>query len=92
MYEKRRSQVNEKIIEAGGKILNEEQITPYSFRYEMQFDKDLMEFSKKIESIESVEILSIGKSLELIKDLGDAAAVSERYGLEKVTGSTFILQ
>ena len=53
----------------------------------MQFDKDLMEFSKKIESISGVEILSIGKSLELIKDLGDAAAVSERYGLNEVKGT-----
>ena len=38
-----------------------------------------MEFSKKIESIDSVEILSIGKSLELINDLGDAKVVSDRY-------------
>ena len=53
----------------------------------MKFDKDLMDFSKAIESIESVEILSIGKSLELIKDLGDATAVSERYGLNKVQGT-----
>ena len=53
----------------------------------MKFDKDLMDFSKAIESIESVEILSIGKSLELIKDLGDANAVSERYGLDKVQGT-----
>ena len=31
-----------------------------------------MEFSKKIESVGMTEILSLGKSLELIKDLGDA--------------------
>jgi len=31
-----------------------------------------MEFSKKIESAEMTEILSIGKSLELIKAIGDA--------------------
>ena len=47
----------------------------------MKYDDDLMEFSKKIESIESVEILSIGKSLELIKDLGDAQAVLESQRL-----------
>ena len=46
-----------------------------------------MDFSKSIESIPSVEILSIGKSLELIKDLGDATVVSERYGLNKVQGT-----
>ena len=87
VYEKRKKLVDQMLIELGAKIIKDEKLTPYSFRYEMQFDKDLMEFSKKIESIESVEILSIGKSLELIKDLGDAAAVSERYGLEKVTGT-----
>ena len=46
-----------------------------------------MEFSKVIEGVEMVEILSIGKSLELIKDLGDATVVSERYGLSKVQGT-----
>ena len=33
LYEKRRNEVNEKIVEAGGNIVKEEQITPYSFRY-----------------------------------------------------------
>ena len=46
-----------------------------------------MDFSKKIESVEMVEILSIGKSLELIKDLGDAKTVCERYNLDKVQGT-----
>ena len=71
----------------GARIVKEDRLTPYSFRYEMKYDEDLMEFSKKIESIESVEILSIGKSLELIKDLGDAKEVSERYELDKVNGT-----
>ena len=71
----------------GAIVVKDEKLTPYSYRYEMKFDKDLMDFSKAIESIESVEILSIGKSLELIKDLGDATAVSERYGLNKVQGT-----
>ena len=35
-----------------------------------------------------VEILSIGKSLELIKDLGDAKTVCDRYELNKVKGGT----
>ena len=79
--------VDKKLSELGASLVKEEKLTPYSYRYEMKFDKDLMDFSKAIESIESVEILSIGKSLELIKDLGDATAVSERYGLNKVQGT-----
>ncbi len=84
VYDARKKLVDKKLSDLGTTIVKEEKLTPYSFRYEIKYDKDLMEFSKAIEGIESVEILSIGKSLELIKDLGDATAVSERYGLGKV--------
>ena len=63
VYDERKKQVDHMLKELGANIIKDEKLTPYSFRYEMQFEKDLMEFSKKIESIESVEILSIGKSL-----------------------------
>ena len=76
VYDSRKKLVDNKLSELGATIVNEERLTPYSFRYEIKYDKDLMEFSKKIESVEMVEILSLGKSLELIKDLGDATAVS----------------
>jgi glutamate synthase domain-containing protein 1 len=46
-----------------------------------------MPFSKKIESVPMVEILSIGKSLELIKDIGDAIQVCDRYNLSKIKGT-----
>ena len=87
VYDKRKKLVDLMLVELGAKIIKTEKLTPYSFRYEMEYDKDLMEFSKKIESIENVEILSIGKSLELIKDLGDAKTVCERYSLDKVQGT-----
>ncbi len=40
-----------------------------------------------IEDIEGVEILSIGRGLELIKDLGDATVVSDQYGLDGFQGT-----
>jgi len=87
VYDARKKLVDKKLSDLGTIIVKEEQLTPYSFRYEIKYDKDLMDFSKNIESVEMVEILSIGKSLELIKDLGDATAVSERYELGKVKGT-----
>tara|TARA_B100001758_G_scaffold98961_1_gene84571 strand:- start:378 stop:953 length:576 start_codon:yes stop_codon:yes gene_type:complete len=33
------------------------------------------------------EILSLGKSLELVKDIGDASVVSKQYGLDKIKGT-----
>ena len=87
VYDSRKKLVDKNLAKLGAIIVKEEKLTPYSFRYEIKYDKDLMEFSKTIESSEMVEILSIGKSLELIKDLGDAKTVSERYGLSKVVGT-----
>ena len=81
IYDLRKAQVDKYLIELGAEVVSEEQITPYSFKYVLKYDEDLMEFSKKIESVEMTEILSIGKSLELVKDIGDAGVVSEQYGL-----------
>ena len=87
LYVKRKDQADVKISEAGGKILNEEQITPYSFRYVVSFEGDLLEFARKVESVEMTEILSLGKSLELIKDIGDAKVVADQYGLNNFNGT-----
>ena len=87
VYDKRKKIVDKNLSDLGAIIVKEERLTPYSFRYEIKYDKDLMEFSKKIESAEMTEILSIGKSLELIKDIGDAKEVCDRYNLDKMTGT-----
>jgi glutamate synthase domain-containing protein 1 len=87
IYDTRRKQVDKHIRELGGDIVKDEQLTPYSFRYVIKYDKDLMEFSKAIESVEMTEILSMGKTLELVKDIGDAAVVSKQYGLDKIKGT-----
>jgi len=87
VYDERKKIVDKNLSDLGAIIVKEERLTPYSFRYEIKYDKDLMEFSKKIESAEMTEILSIGKSLELIKDIGDAKEVCDRYNLDKITGT-----
>ena len=87
VYDLRKKQVDKNIIEMGADIYQEERLTPYSFRYVIKYDKDLMEFSKKIESVEMTEILSLGKTLELVKDIGDATEVSNQYGLYKIKGT-----
>ncbi len=87
VYDARRKQVDQHIRDLGANILQDQQLTPYSFRYVIKYDKDLMEFSKKIESVEMTEILSLGKTLELVKDIGDANTVSKQYGLDKIKGT-----
>ena len=87
VYNERRKQVDKHIRDLGGSIVTDAQLTPYSFRYCIKYDKDLMEFSKKIESVEMTEILSLGKNLELVKDIGDASVVSKQYELDKIKGT-----
>ena len=88
VYDGRKKIVDQYLSEMGAKIIKEERVMPYSLRYEIEYDtKDLLEFSQKIESIPGVEILSMGKSLEVIKDLGNAKMVCDRYDLDKVVGT-----
>ena len=87
LYDLRKLEVNKKIEEAGGKILTEEQITPYSFRYIISCDDDLLDLAKKIETVDMTEILSLGQSLELVKDLGDAKVVADQYNLNNFKGT-----
>ena len=88
VYDERKKIVDSYLAEMGAKIVKEERTLPYSLRYEIQYDKkDLLEFSQKIESIPGVEILSMGKSLEVIKDLGNAKMVCDRYNLDKLVGT-----
>ena len=45
VYDERKKLVDSMLSDLGAKIIKEDRLTPYSFRYEMDFDKDLMEFS-----------------------------------------------
>jgi len=88
VYDERVKIVNAKLKELGANIVKEERILPYSLRYEITYDaKDLRDLSEKIESVPGVEILSLGKSLEVIKDLGNAKEVCDRYGLGNLVGT-----
>ena len=87
VYETRRDLVNKEISDVGATIVDEKRITPYSFRYVITCDDDLLELAQKIESVEMTEILSLGKSLELVKDIGDASVVADQYGLGNFKGT-----
>lgn len=83
----RRALVDQRLKEMGAKILNAEEATEYAFRYRMSFDGDMRRLADFMEDVDSVEILSIGRGLELIKDLGDAEVVAKQYGLNDFTGT-----
>ena len=85
--ESRLSLIDSRLAELGVKIVKKESPTEYAHRYEIEFSGDMKKVADFIEDIEGVEILSIGNSLELVKDLGDAATVSGQYGLNNFNGT-----
>lgn len=83
----RKSMLEQRMSDLGVQIVSQEDATEYAFRYQLNYDGGLRELINLIEDIDEVEILSIGKSLELVKDLGDASEVSKQYNLENFNGS-----
>ena len=79
--------IDSRLSELGVKVVKKESPTEYAHRYEIEFSGDMKKVADFVEDIEGVEILSIGNSLELIKDLGDAAIVSGQYGLDGFNGT-----
>ena len=72
---------------AGAEVHESEQETEYAHRVTFTFDGDLKDLTDRIEDIPDAEVLSIGRSLEIVKDLGDAETVSEQYKLDGFKGT-----
>jgi glutamate synthase domain-containing protein 1 len=85
--EMRKAAVDKRLQELDAEIVKAKAATEYAYSYELKFDGDLRELASYIEDIDDVEILSLGHALELVKDLGDATAVSDQYGLNKFNGT-----
>ncbi len=51
------------------------------------FDGDLKQLADYIEDVRGTEVLSLGRSLEIIKDLGDAETVAADYKLDSFVGT-----
>src|SRR5262245_47182795 len=83
----RREEIDRRIESLGGRIVSAETPTAYACRYRIGYEGDLRRFADFVEHVEGSEILSIGSSLELIKDLGDARTVCQQYSLDRVVGS-----
>jgi hypothetical protein len=82
-----RYELESRLEALGAKIHQVEEETPYAFRVTFEFGGDLKLLADLVEDIPDAEVLSLGRSLEIVKDLGDAESVHEVYGLAKFTGT-----
>jgi methylamine---glutamate N-methyltransferase subunit A len=90
-YEERlhrhRAIVESRLESLGARIDDVEEETPYAFRVSFEYEGDLKLLADFVEDIPDAEVLSLGRSLEIVKDLGDAETVHDQYGLSEFTGT-----
>ena len=83
----RKKMVDKRLKDLGARVITADDATEYAQRYTFEFDGELKHLIDNVEDIDNVEILSIGNSLELIKDLGDSTTVATQYGLNTFQGT-----
>lgn len=77
----------ENIVKEHATIRSKDQATDYALRYVLSIKDKPAEMAATIEEVDGVEILSLGRRLELVKDLGDAAEVASDYDLKSFNGT-----
>jgi methylamine---glutamate N-methyltransferase subunit A len=85
--QRHQAQVVTRLKAVGARVEDVEPETEYAYRTTLTYGGDLKDLTDRIEDIPDAEVLSIGRSLEIIKDLGDAETVSEQYGLGGFEGT-----
>jgi methylamine---glutamate N-methyltransferase subunit A len=72
----------------GAQIHEVDEETEYAYRLTFELPNgNLKELADRIEDIPEAEVLSLGHSLEIVKDLGDAESVADQYDLKGFTGT-----
>jgi hypothetical protein len=82
-----RAEVERRLVAVGARVEDFEDSTEYAFNVNFGYDGDLKTLADRIENVPGAEVLSIGHSLQIIKDLGDAESVAAEYNLDEFVGS-----
>ena len=85
--ERSRAEVESRLAKIGAEVATITSPTGYAFRATIRYEGDLKPLADYLEDIPGCKVLSLGNSLEIIKDLGDAATVLEQYSLAGLTGT-----
>lgn len=83
----RRADITEQVTTMGGRVTDLDQPLDYVLRLGIAYRGDLKSLEDRIEGLHGIEIVSLGRSMELIKDVGLALEVAEHYHLEGFQGT-----
>jgi len=85
--ERNRAEVESRLGQLGARVVEVEEETDYALRATIEYDGDLKTLADYVEDVPNCEVLSLGHSLEIVKDLGDAETVSKQYDLDEFSGT-----
>jgi glutamate synthase domain-containing protein 1 len=82
-----RAEVERRFHTLHARIHEIDEETEYAFRVTLDYAGDLKTLADYVEDVPDCEVLSLGKSLEIVKDLGDAETVADEYHLDDFNGT-----
>ena len=85
--ERNRAEVESRLGQLGARVIEVEEETDYALRATIEYDGDLKTLADYVEDVPNCEVLSLGHSLEIVKDLGDAETVCKQYDLDGFNGT-----
>ena len=85
--EHQRREVEGRVRALGAHIHSVAPATEHAMTLTFDHDGDLKRLADYVEDVRGVEVLSLGRSLEIVKDLGDANSVAREYQLDSFTGT-----
>jgi methylamine---glutamate N-methyltransferase subunit A len=85
--ERHRLEVESRLNKIGATIDRVEGETEYAYRAVVRYDGDMKPLADYLEDVPGCEVLSLGHSLEIVKDLGDAEEVAKMYNLKGFQGT-----
>jgi glutamate synthase domain-containing protein 1 len=84
---RQRSDVEGRMRSVGARIGDIKKTTDHAMTVTFGFDGDLKQLADYVEDVRGTEVLSLGRALEIVKDLGDAQTVASDYGLDAFVGT-----
>src|SRR5690242_16626512 len=84
---RQRSQIDDRLRSLGARVRDVDATAEHAITITFDHDGDLKRLADYVEDVRGAEVLSLGRSLEIVKDLGDAETVAGDYGLNEFIGT-----
>jgi methylamine---glutamate N-methyltransferase subunit A len=84
---RQRAEIEGRMKASGATITSVGGPSDHAMTVSFGFDGELKRLADYVEDVTGTEVLSLGRSLEIIKDLGDAATVASDYELDGFVGT-----